>query len=118
MGYFNKTITDKRFNPNWPQVIELAYEVTQAKRLTLETEAGWFDFAEMDLYWNGKEFEATITTYSDGRTETGPTWYDKPETIYNEATETECFVKIKALADWAKSHGFDICKASVERGWK
>jgi hypothetical protein len=98
-----------QYNPNYPHLIELAYDVTK-KDITLKTDCGWFDHAELHLSWDGTHFEATVTTY----VEAGycpATLYEPSETDYAEASETARFRKIRELDQWAKASGFDINSA-------
>ena len=98
-----------QYNPLPAKLTELALDVFEkrGREIELTTDRGWFDHAELIIYWHAGRFEAGLTIYSDSHTFPG-TLYEPPETVYNETTESESFIKIKALAEWAKSHGFDI----------
>lgn len=87
-------------------LIELAADTLRGETI-LKTNKGWFDEAELYTEWDGSRFEATITIYSDCH-ETGWSLYEPPETVCNETSETERFVKVAELDKWARSHGFDI----------
>jgi hypothetical protein len=106
-------ILDKRNNPLYPNLIELALDVVQAKGREVELkidDGGPFEYAELVIYWHQGRFEASLTSYWEGRDYPG-TLYEPPETVYDERNERESFIKIKALSDWAKSHYFDLDKA-------
>jgi hypothetical protein len=98
-----------QYNPLSLELTELALDIFQAKgrEIELTTDTGWFDHAELIVYWHAGRFEASLTIYADGHTCPG-TLYEPPETVYNETTESESFIKIRKLNEWAKSHGFEI----------
>jgi hypothetical protein len=90
------------------RLIELAFEIVHYGELTLKTDKGIFDFAELNIYWHAGEFVCRLTTYEEGQTTYGPTWYDPPETEWREATYEDSFRKIKQVDEWAKQHHFEI----------
>lgn len=98
-----------QYNPLSLKLIELALDVFQAKgrEIELTTDRGWFDHAELTIYWHAGRFEASLTIYADG-IDYPATLYEPSETVYNETNESESFIKIKALNEWAKLHGFEI----------
>ena len=106
-------ILDKRYNPLYPNLIELALDIVQAKGREIELkqdDSGPFEYAELVIYWHDGRFEASLTSYWEGRYYPG-SLYEPPETVYDERNEEGSFIKIKALEEWAKSHYFDLDKA-------
>jgi hypothetical protein len=97
-----------QYNPLGLTLIELALDLVQGKEITLKTNRGWFDHAELHLYWRTGTFECNLTIYEEGQTLTGPTWYDPPETEWRETTHEASFRKIRQVDEWAKQHHFEI----------
>jgi hypothetical protein len=95
-------------NPLSPTLVELALDLVGGREITLKTDRGWFDHAELRLYWYAGSFECCLTVCEAGRTLTGPTWYDPPETERNETTHQASFRKIRQVDEWARQHHFKI----------
>lgn len=103
-----------QYNPLSVTLIELALDLVQGREITLKTDSGWFDHAELRLYWHAGQFECSLTIYEEGRTLTGPTWYDPPETEWRETSHQASFRKIGQVDRWAKQLGFEIESAQRE----
>lgn len=100
-----------QYNPLSVPLIELALDLVQGqgREVILKTDqGGWFDHAELRLYWHAGHFECNLTTYEEGRTLTGPTWYDPPETEWRETSHQASFRKIGQVDKWARQHHFEI----------
>lgn len=100
-----------QYNPIGPDLIEIAYDLVRGEKITLKTDKGWFDEAELYLYWHANQFECVLTITEVGPTETGPTWYDPPEPLTRETTHEGSFRKIREVNEWAKQHHFEIDSA-------
>lgn len=96
------------------ELVDLAGDLVTGEKITLETTKGWFDAAELDIYWYKGFFECLLTTYVE-IAHYPATLYQPAETDYQESNETASLRKIREVSEWAKSHGFEISAARRSR---